>query len=142
MVEFKSGTKGARLMEINGRIWGSLPLAVASGVDFPLHLAEMLAGQPARSMPSSYVIGRRRRSLELEVAWAAWVILGRRDPSDPSSRIARWRALEVLAQLPGAWREMDNYWRDDLRPLAAELLRAAGRLRRKLPLRLGRRPPR
>ena len=34
MVEFKVGTD-ARLMEINGRVWGSLPLAVKSGMDFP-----------------------------------------------------------------------------------------------------------
>ena len=26
------------LVEINGRFWGSLPLAVASGMDFPLGL--------------------------------------------------------------------------------------------------------
>ena len=38
MVEFKvdSDTRTPRLMEINGRFWGSLPLSVASGVDMPL----------------------------------------------------------------------------------------------------------
>ncbi|MCF7815448.1 MAG: ATP-grasp domain-containing protein [Candidatus Pacebacteria bacterium] len=37
MVEFKvdSDTREPKLMEINGRFWGSLPLAVASGVDMP-----------------------------------------------------------------------------------------------------------
>lgn len=37
MVEFKvdSDSKAPYLMEINGRFWGSLPLAVASGVDMP-----------------------------------------------------------------------------------------------------------
>ena len=29
MVEFKVGADGYHLMEINGRVWGSLPLAVA-----------------------------------------------------------------------------------------------------------------
>lgn len=37
MVEFKYDEKqqALKLMEINGRFWGSLPLAVAAGVDFP-----------------------------------------------------------------------------------------------------------
>ena len=38
-----SGPAGPVLMEINGRIWGSLPLAVKSGVDFP---AELVAAAP------------------------------------------------------------------------------------------------
>lgn len=29
-------------MEINARFWGSLPLAVAAGIDFPYYLYEML----------------------------------------------------------------------------------------------------
>lgn len=36
MVEFKIDSEGQpRFMEINGRFWGSLPLAVRAGVDFP-----------------------------------------------------------------------------------------------------------
>ena len=38
MVEFKidSATREVVLMEINGRFWGSLPLAIKAGVDFPM----------------------------------------------------------------------------------------------------------
>jgi predicted ATP-grasp superfamily ATP-dependent carboligase len=37
MVEFKLDKKDGepKLIEVNGRFWGSLPLAIASGVDFP-----------------------------------------------------------------------------------------------------------
>jgi len=39
------------LIEVNGRYWGSVPLAVASGVDIPwLHLCQ-LAGEPPASPP-------------------------------------------------------------------------------------------
>ena len=41
MVEFKVADDGARLMEINGQVWGSLPLAVQSGIDFPAALVEL-----------------------------------------------------------------------------------------------------
>jgi predicted ATP-grasp superfamily ATP-dependent carboligase len=42
MVEFrKDGNGEFRLMEINPRFWGSLPLPIASGIDFPYLLYEM-----------------------------------------------------------------------------------------------------
>ena len=44
MVEFKLDEKGgcASLMEVNGRFWGSLPLAINAGVDFPYLLYKMM----------------------------------------------------------------------------------------------------
>ena len=44
MVEFKLDTKDGepKLMEVNGRFWGSLPLSIASGVDFPYLLHKMV----------------------------------------------------------------------------------------------------
>ena len=46
MVEFKldSDSKEVLLMEINGRWWGSLPLAAAAGVDFPYLYYELATG--------------------------------------------------------------------------------------------------
>jgi predicted ATP-grasp superfamily ATP-dependent carboligase len=51
MVEFKvdSDTREPKLMEINGRFWGSLPLAVACGVDMPyLFYAYVMEGKKPR----------------------------------------------------------------------------------------------
>lgn len=47
MVEFKKDNASGdyRLMEINGRFWGSLQLAIDAGVDFPLLLARIAVGQ-------------------------------------------------------------------------------------------------
>ena len=45
MVEFKSENNDHWLMEINGRFWGSLPLALHSGIDFPKLLIDMLSGK-------------------------------------------------------------------------------------------------
>jgi predicted ATP-grasp superfamily ATP-dependent carboligase len=44
MVEFKLDEKNgsANLMEINGRFWGSLPLAINAGVDFPYLLYKVI----------------------------------------------------------------------------------------------------
>jgi len=47
MVEFRVTPEGkAYLMEVNTRFWGSLQLAVDSGVDFPLMLAKAELGLP------------------------------------------------------------------------------------------------
>jgi predicted ATP-grasp superfamily ATP-dependent carboligase len=79
MVEFKLTDDGPRLMEVNGRVWGSLPLAVHSGMDFPALMAQMyLFGAPAGAVDTSYRIGVRSRNLRLELLWIAQAIRGRR----------------------------------------------------------------
>lgn len=63
MVEFKVNKRGKpKLMEINGRFWGSLPLAIASGVDFPYLLYQMMLGEDL-SPQSNYEVGVERRWL-------------------------------------------------------------------------------
>jgi predicted ATP-grasp superfamily ATP-dependent carboligase len=79
MVEFKLGEEGPRLMEINGRIWGSLPLAVKSGMDFPARLAALYLGEPpAPNGPpdTGYALGVRSRNLDLEVVWIGSTLRG------------------------------------------------------------------
>jgi predicted ATP-grasp superfamily ATP-dependent carboligase len=62
MVEFKVDKASGRpyLMEINGRFWGSLQLAVDAGVDFPRLLLEAARGDPS-VQPPSYRPGIRLR---------------------------------------------------------------------------------
>lgn len=72
LVEFKVGPSGPKLMEINGRVWGSLPLAVMSGIDFPALLADLyLSGSPREPVAPrlDYRVGLRARNLTLEVTW-------------------------------------------------------------------------
>jgi len=70
MVEFRlNPTSGDWvLIEINGRFWGSLPLAVAAGVDFPYYLYQMLLGQ-APCCPTSYRTGLYGRHLRSDLVW-------------------------------------------------------------------------
>ncbi len=46
MVEFKDDGTQARLMEINGRFWGSLQLGMDAGVNFPLLWLKILQNEP------------------------------------------------------------------------------------------------
>ncbi|MBI2899407.1 MAG: ATP-grasp domain-containing protein [Planctomycetes bacterium] len=66
MAEFKGG----RLLEINPRFWGSLPLALRAGINFPDLLCRMAAGQAVGPV-GSYRAGVRLRFLMLDLA-AAW----------------------------------------------------------------------
>lgn len=62
MIEFKHDTRSGRtvLMEVNGRFWGSLQLAVESGVDFPRLLLASAAGHVAEP-PPPFRVGHRVR---------------------------------------------------------------------------------
>jgi predicted ATP-grasp superfamily ATP-dependent carboligase len=101
MVEFKIGRNGPKLMEINGRVWGSLPLAVLSGMDFPAHLADLyFSGQPVNSpvLLKDYKIGIRARNLELDILWILTVLKGKkRYPFLPMP--GRVEALKALLDL-------------------------------------------
>ena len=64
MVEFKRDCRDgvAKLMEINGRFWGSLQLAIDAGVNFPdLLLQSVVLGRSTN--PPAYRIGARSRWL-------------------------------------------------------------------------------
>lgn len=64
MVEFKMdlADQTLKLMEINGRFWGSLQLAIDAGVDFPSLLVRTLADEPMQPV-ETYRIGVRSRWL-------------------------------------------------------------------------------
>jgi predicted ATP-grasp superfamily ATP-dependent carboligase len=61
MAEFRAGADGRpRLLEVNPRPWGTLALAIAAGVDFPLLWYRLAAGQPVEPV-RSYREGVRLR---------------------------------------------------------------------------------
>jgi predicted ATP-grasp superfamily ATP-dependent carboligase len=62
MVEFRynRANRTAVLMEVNGRYWGSLPLAVYAGIDFPCYAWQLAHGESPR-IPPSYQTGVRMR---------------------------------------------------------------------------------
>ena len=64
MVEFKRDERDgkAKLMEINGRFWGSLQLAVSAGIDFPVLLLKLLQGDKPSDL-KSYQIGLKMKWL-------------------------------------------------------------------------------
>jgi hypothetical protein len=112
-------------MEINGRVWGSLPLAVHSGMDFPRRLAELyLHGTPADDQlpATNYHIGTLGRNLELDVVWMLAVLRGKRRHSCLPMPSRRAGLKAVLSLLNPAIRFDIQSWHDPL-PGVGELLR-------------------
>lgn len=134
LVEFKVAPSGPTLMEVNGRVWGSLPLAVMSGVDFPGMLVDMiLHGPPPEHTPArtDYRAGVRARNLALDVTWFLSVLGGRRRYPylEAPSRAA---GLLGLAGLANPRCRLDVQSLSDPMPGLAELPQIFRRIRRKL----------
>ena len=69
MVEWRRDRHGAvHLMEINPRLWGSLPLTIAAGVDMPRGLLALARGESAGSAPA-WREGLTARNLTEDLQW-------------------------------------------------------------------------
>lgn len=80
MIEFRVGTDGTPyLMEVNGRFWGSLQLAIDCGIDFPWLVYSQLHSLPLQG-PAPYTVGKRLRWLLGDLD--SLLIGLRRDPAD------------------------------------------------------------
>jgi protein-tyrosine-phosphatase/predicted ATP-grasp superfamily ATP-dependent carboligase len=126
MVEFKVNRATGEwvFIEVNGRFWGSLPLAIASGADFPLALFEMLVHGRA-AFPRQYRAGLCCRY------WAGdcdWLIANlRADRNDPTlaTRPLSALAVETVANVLLLRERSDTLTLDDPWPALAECRRLA-----------------
>ena len=134
MVEFKVGEAGPKLMEINGRVWGSIPLAVYSGIDFPALLADLYLSpfdENGKYVLKEYATGIRARNLDLDMLWILSVLRGKQ--RYPFFDIPpRSQALKALAQLFHPKYRFDMQTWDDPQPGLAELPKIFRKLGRKI----------
>jgi protein-tyrosine-phosphatase/predicted ATP-grasp superfamily ATP-dependent carboligase len=80
MVEYRADEASQRywLMEINGRFWGSLQLALFAGVDFPRGLVDLLVhGRAPRATPSRK--GVYARNVARDIDWTKAIARNRSD---------------------------------------------------------------
>lgn len=122
MVEFKvnAQTREWVLIEVNGRFWGSLPLALATGADFPMALFRLLV-EGETSFPRHYRINIYCRNLSSDLQWQ-WANL-RSDRSNPllATRSLRRVLAETLVNVALCRERSDTFTRDDPRPGWTEL---------------------
>ena len=124
MVEFKRDSRDGslKLMEINGRFWGSLQLAIDAGVDFPGLLVEIAQGR--RPAAPQYRVGVRTRWLLGDLdALLAILLRSRSFLNLPATHPGKLRsALSFLNFWPGRTRlELERL--SDPRPALLEMKR-------------------
>jgi predicted ATP-grasp superfamily ATP-dependent carboligase len=122
MVEFKvdPATGDWIFIEVNARFWGSLPLSVAAGADFPLALLELLtAGR--RQFSPAYRTGLYSRNLPLDLDWQIANL--RADRNDPTLATKPLYAVagETIANLLTLRERWDSLTLDDPAPGLAEI---------------------
>lgn len=119
MVEFRRTEDGlAYFMEINGRLWGSLALALHAGVDFPLGLLDCMAGDPSAGPdpasgpgPADYPDGVRCRNVLPGELHHLGSILRAPDGPDRLRAVSEFVALSVDPSI-----HHDHLWWDDPGP--------------------------
>ena len=116
MVEFKRDDRDGvpKLMEINGRFWGSLQLAIDAGVDFPALLVKCQQAEPLAAQPP-YRIGTKSRWLWGDVDALLLNLFGRSGgPHD--FKTSRWRSCLEFLKFKGQDLNYENPRWDDLGP--------------------------
>jgi predicted ATP-grasp superfamily ATP-dependent carboligase len=121
MFEFKWTPAGAwSLIEVNGRLWGSIQLCIDCGVDLPLAMYRLARGETVAA-DDRYIVGRRLRWLMGDLGYLYLVLRGRSvDPRHPSrvAAIGNFLALRPGVTAIEDWRYGD--WRPFARQVAAE----------------------
>lgn len=121
MVEYKynPATGAWVLIEINARFWGSLPLSIAAGLDFPRYLYEMLC-RDRTDFPQQYRTGLYARHWSLDLQWMLDNL--RADHSNPDLLTVPW--LKVASEIWNIVRlreRSDTFVWDDPKPAVADL---------------------
>jgi predicted ATP-grasp superfamily ATP-dependent carboligase len=118
MVEYRTGEPGGEpcLMEVNGRFWGSLPLALHAGADFPYLLYRSLSERVAQPRPRA---GTRARSLAGDTKWLLETLRRKNESKaaalwsyvrafSPSNRYFIWAADDPR---PAVMNFLNRFWR-------------------------------
>jgi predicted ATP-grasp superfamily ATP-dependent carboligase len=120
MVEFKVSADGTPyLMEVNGRFWGSLQLAIDAGVDFPWLLYRLATGQTVDPV-DGYATGVKSRWLVGDLVRLCKVLAGLELPPGPRFPERMRSILQFLNFFDSNTRCEESRWRD-IKPFFFEL---------------------
>jgi len=127
MVEFRDdGVSEPCLIEVNGRFWGSLELAIASGVDFPNLWVSLLRGEPVEPA-AGYETGVTLRWLWGDVKRMLHILQGRpRGYPEPYPSLLRGLREVFGPQPPGT--RSETWQAGDRWPALGEWVQGMGEL--------------
>ena len=121
MVEFKQHPEKREwaLIEINARVWGSLPLSIAAGIDFPRSLYEMLVLN-RNEFPREYRENLYCRHWISDIDWLRANATA--DPNDPTLLVKSYSSIaSELGNILSLRERSDTFQMDDPVPAFHEL---------------------
>ena len=120
MVEFKREAATGRyyLMEVNGRLWGSLQLAIDAGVDFPVLLVRLYTGGVLEPV-QGYRCGVRSRWILGDVDHFLGRLAGPRSRADGLAPLGRFLWDFFWPYQPNTRPEVERW--SDMRPALLEI---------------------
>jgi protein-tyrosine-phosphatase/predicted ATP-grasp superfamily ATP-dependent carboligase len=136
MFEFRRdpASGGWVLLEVNARFWGSLPLPLSLGLDFPYDLLRVLSGASVVA-PPSYPVGVYGRNL-LGDLFASSQRLPAGTGAIAKGLVALREVLAIVPQMLSGREHSDTYVRDDPSPGFAEVAHLVRTARQRLLRRL------
>jgi len=137
MVEFRIDldTNQWIFIEVNGRFWGSLPLAIACGADFPYYLYRNLV-HDQREFRQSYRVGLRCRNFTKDLRWYQESVAGALR-ARPILMILVRDIFSSLAGLLLLRERSDTLVIDDPAPAFVELWQATQEIAQRIPQKIG-----
>ena len=121
MVEYKSAADGSMIfMEINGRPWGSMGLAMASGVDYPRYYIDWCLNGTLPPKKLAYKVNITSRRVVGEMTHLSNVRKGKPE-NWPGEYPEFWSTLRkvVVPWYPGM--RYDDLWISDPRPALSQI---------------------
>ena len=117
MIEYKLNLETGDwiFLEINGRFWGSLPLAVSAGVNFPFYLYQLLV-EGRTNFKADYNIGIYCRNLTIDIEWMRANLEA--DKSNPHIKPYQFWSIiiELINNVFTLKDRSDTFVIDDLKP--------------------------
>ena len=123
MVEFKRDDRDgrAKLMEINGRFWGSLQLAISAGVDFPVLLLRNLQGNLVEPQKLGYRQGLKMKWLLGTLDHIIIRLKNKDELNLPPNFSSKWQAVVDFFRIKETQMVFDVFQRDDINPFWFEV---------------------
>jgi predicted ATP-grasp superfamily ATP-dependent carboligase len=123
MVEYKVDHEGkAVLMEVNGRYWGTIGLAISAGVDFPFYHWQLMHGETP-TVPPSYRVGTKWRST-VDYIWRLHNLIDLARAGSSAARDTLWDDFRTLGS-DFRWSVRDaTFHASDPAPWILEVIRA------------------
>jgi hypothetical protein len=105
-------------MEINGRFWGSLQLAISSGVDFPSLSMDYYLNKKPYSLLSEYIVGHK---LKWFCGILDHLIIRMKNTATNASNLpTRWQVAKELLVAGDEHTSFDVYDPEDKKPFFSE----------------------